>query len=78
VAANYLTNPAIGQIAKQPEFKYCAVRLAPAADAPEPAPDFARTTRRDKPHKAVVVEVSPRPAQGTASLGEADPATAPS
>jgi predicted molibdopterin-dependent oxidoreductase YjgC len=78
VAANYLTNPAIGQIAKQPEFKYCAVRLAPAADAPEPAPDFARTTRRDKPHKAVVVEVSPRPAQGTTSLGEADPATAPS
>jgi ferredoxin-nitrate reductase len=30
VAANYLTNPAIGRIAKQPEFKYCAVRLAPA------------------------------------------------
>src|SRR6266850_1829647 len=37
VAANYLTNPAIGRIAKQPEFKYCAVRLAPASDAPEPA-----------------------------------------
>ena len=49
VAANYLTIPAIGRIAKQPEFKYCAVRLAPAPDAPEPAPDFARTTRRDKP-----------------------------
>jgi len=32
MAANYLTNPAIGQIAKQPEFKYCAVRLAPAPD----------------------------------------------
>ncbi len=78
MAANYLTNPAIGQIAKQPEFKYCAVRLAPAPDAPEPAPDFARTTRRDKPQKAVVVEASPRPAQGTASLGEADPNTAPS
>jgi anaerobic selenocysteine-containing dehydrogenase len=30
MAANYLTIPAIGRIAKQPEFKYCAVRLAPA------------------------------------------------
>ena len=28
-AANYLTISAIGRIAKQPEFKYCAVRLAP-------------------------------------------------
>jgi len=78
VAVNYLTIQAIGRIAKQPELKYCAVRLAPTPDAPEPAPDFARTTRRDKPQKAVVVEASPRPAQGTASLGEADPNTAPS
>ena len=31
MAANYLTIPAIGRIAKQPEFKYCAVRLAPAS-----------------------------------------------
>jgi sulfite reductase (NADPH) flavoprotein alpha-component len=54
-AANYLTIPAIGRIAKQPEFKYCAVRLAPAPDAPEPAPAFAPTTRRDEPQKAVVV-----------------------
>jgi predicted molibdopterin-dependent oxidoreductase YjgC len=77
VAANYLTIPAIGRVAKQPEFKYCAVRLAPAPDAPEPAPDFARTTRRDKPHKTVVVEASPRPAPGTTSPGEPDPATAP-
>jgi ferredoxin-nitrate reductase len=30
-AANYLTISATGRIAKQPEFKYCAVRLAPAA-----------------------------------------------
>src|SRR6267143_453364 len=37
VAANYLTNPAIGRIAKQPEFKYCAVRLGPAPEAPGPA-----------------------------------------
>ena len=59
-----------GQIAKQPEFKYCAVRLAPAPDAPEPAPDFARTTRRDKPHEAVAIEASPRPAPGTASPSE--------
>jgi ferredoxin-nitrate reductase len=28
-AANYLTISAIGRIAKQPELKYCAVRLAP-------------------------------------------------
>ena len=28
-AANYLTISAIGRIAKQPEFKFCAVRLAP-------------------------------------------------
>jgi ferredoxin-nitrate reductase len=55
VAANYLTIAAIGRIAKQPEFKYCAVRLAPAPDAPEPAPAFAPTTRRDEPQKAVVV-----------------------
>jgi sulfite reductase (NADPH) flavoprotein alpha-component len=34
MAANYLTIPAIDRIAKQPEFKYCAVRLAPADDAP--------------------------------------------
>jgi ferredoxin-nitrate reductase len=30
-AANYLTISAFGRIAKQPELKYCAVRLAPAA-----------------------------------------------
>ena len=53
LAANYLTIPAIGRIAKQPEFKYCAVRLAPATDAPGSAPGFARK-RRDKPHKPVV------------------------
>jgi ferredoxin-nitrate reductase len=46
VAANYLTIPAIGRIAKQPEFKYCAVRLGPAAEAPEAAPGFAQGTRR--------------------------------
>ena len=26
-AANYLTNPVIGRIAKEPEFKYCAVQV---------------------------------------------------
>jgi ferredoxin-nitrate reductase len=54
-AANYLTIPAIGRVAKQPEFKYCAVRLAPAADAlaPEPAP--ARTVRSAKPTRPTVV-----------------------
>jgi ferredoxin-nitrate reductase len=34
VAANYLTISAIDRIAKQPEFKYCAVRLAPAFEVP--------------------------------------------
>ena len=34
-AANYLTISAIGRVAKQPEFKYCAVRLAPVV-APAP------------------------------------------
>jgi ferredoxin-nitrate reductase len=29
-AANYLTISATGRIAKQPELKFCAVRLAPA------------------------------------------------
>ena len=29
-AANYLTISAIGRVAKQPEFKYCAVKIAPA------------------------------------------------
>ena len=38
-AANYLTNPVIGRISKEPEFKYCAVQVErfamglPAADA---------------------------------------------
>ncbi len=58
-AANYLTIAAIGRVAKQPEFKYCAVRLAPAPDAPEPTPDFARA--------------SPRPASGTTSPDEPTP-----
>jgi len=30
-AANYLTISATGRVAKQPELKYCAVRLAPAS-----------------------------------------------
>jgi anaerobic selenocysteine-containing dehydrogenase len=53
-AANYLTISAIGRVAKQPEFKYCAVRLAPAPDAPEPT--FARTTRRDRPRRSILVD----------------------
>ena len=60
VAANYLTIAAIGRVAKQPELKYCAVRLVPAPDAPEPATDFARTTRQDLP-PAVVGEPTPLP-----------------
>ncbi|MBV8231844.1 MAG: nitrate reductase [Planctomycetaceae bacterium] len=67
LAANYLTIAAIGRIAKQPEYKYCAVRLAPAPDAPEVEPTFARTSRRDRPHKAIVVETSSRPMLDTTS-----------
>jgi ferredoxin-nitrate reductase len=59
-AANYLTIPAIGRIAKQPEFKYCAVRLAPAPDAPVADPTFARTSRRDRPVKSIVAEKATR------------------
>lgn len=66
-AANYLTISAIGRIAKQPEFKYCAVRLAPAPDAPELEPTFARTSRRDRSPKAIVVETSSHPKVATTS-----------
>jgi anaerobic selenocysteine-containing dehydrogenase len=43
-AANYLTIAAIGRVAKQPEFKYCAVRLAPAptVEAPGLSPPARR------------------------------------
>jgi anaerobic selenocysteine-containing dehydrogenase len=61
-AANYLTISAIGRIAKQPEFKYCAVRLAPAPDAPLPEPAIARTVRRERPLKPVIVDTA-RPAR---------------
>src|SRR5439155_1519173 len=37
-AANYLTISAIGRIAKQPEFKFCAVRLAPVTAPRQPSP----------------------------------------
>ena len=40
-AANYLTISAIGRLAKQPELKYCAVKLAPATP-PSPIPRQAR------------------------------------
>jgi len=37
-AANMLTNPALDPSGKIPEFKYCAVRLAPAsASAKQPS-----------------------------------------
>ncbi|MDE2509194.1 MAG: nitrate reductase [Planctomycetota bacterium] len=41
-AANYLTIPAIGRVAKQPEFKHCAVRIAAVAVAIEPPPSLQR------------------------------------
>jgi len=58
-AVNYLTISAIGRIAKQPEFKYCAVRLAPAPDPILPEPTFARTVRSERPLKPVVVRSVP-------------------
>jgi ferredoxin-nitrate reductase len=60
-AANYLTISAIGRVAKQPELKYCAVRLAPVA--PGAGPVFARTTRGERPRKPTVVEATPSPSR---------------
>jgi len=57
-AANYLTIPATGRLAKQPEFKYCAVRLVPIAAATEVAPEEPRPVRRDLPLKPA--EAGPR------------------
>jgi ferredoxin-nitrate reductase len=57
-AANYLTISAIGRVSKQPEYKYCAVRLAPAADALKPIPAQGRTSRRDRPLKPIIVETA--------------------
>jgi ferredoxin-nitrate reductase len=57
-AANYLTISAIGRVAKQPELKYCAVRLAPAPDATGDGIPYARTSRRDRPLKPVVVRTT--------------------
>lgn len=57
-AINYLTISAIGRVAKQPELKFCAVRLAAAPDAPDVEPAVARTVRRDRPQRPVVVEAT--------------------
>ena len=59
-AANYRTISAIGRVAKAARVHGCAVRLAPAPDAPEPATGFARTTRQDLP-PAVAGEPPPIP-----------------
>jgi ferredoxin-nitrate reductase len=56
-AANYLTISAIGRVAKQPEFKFCAVRLAPVT-APKGA-----TSREPSPERAT--PASPGPAEGS-------------
>jgi anaerobic selenocysteine-containing dehydrogenase len=63
--ANYLTISAIGRVAKQPEFKFCAVRLAPAPDAPQPEPAFGRTVRRERPLKPIVIEPARTPVVST-------------
>ncbi len=57
-AANYLTIAAIGRVAKQPEFKYCAVRLAPAPGPAAIEPTFARTARADRGPRPTVVGAS--------------------
>jgi ferredoxin-nitrate reductase len=67
LAVNYLTIPAIGRVAKQPELKYCAVRLVRAPDSPAPEPTFARTSRRDRPLRPIVVEAPGRPGLEAAS-----------
>ncbi len=46
-SANYLTIAAIGRMAQQPEFKYSAVRLAPATQPRTTPPAPAWTVRRD-------------------------------
>ncbi len=51
-------------IAKQPESKYCAVRLAPAPDAPAAEPTFARTVRSDRLLRRTVVATT----NGTAAV----------
>lgn len=61
-AANYLTIPAIGRVAKQPEFKYCAVQIEAipvGPDTPLPAP--ARTARAAGPIRPRVVVGAPDP-----------------
>jgi ferredoxin-nitrate reductase len=59
-AANYLTIPAIGRVSKQPEYKFCAVRLAPAAGATEVmasgSPSMGKTRQGSR---AEVVRVVP-------------------
>jgi ferredoxin-nitrate reductase len=47
-AANYLTISAIGRVAKQPEFKYCAVSLAPVAGVVQVDPSKVNPTRRER------------------------------
>ncbi len=59
-AANYLTISATGRVAKQPELKYCAVRLSPAAVAADrPGSVSITTTQR-----------SPAPTTSLATIGE--------
>ncbi len=71
-AANYLTISAIGRIAKQPEFKFCAVRLAPAPDAHQPEPVYGRTVRSERPLKPVVVKTEQMTPQSVETVGAPD------
>ncbi len=43
-AANLLTNPALDPSGKIPEFKFCAVRIAPVATRPDESSDTERLT----------------------------------
>jgi ferredoxin-nitrate reductase len=51
-AANYLTISAIGRVAKQPEFKYCAVSLAPVAGAVQIDPAMVPPARRERSQRS--------------------------
>jgi ferredoxin-nitrate reductase len=60
-AANYLTIPAIGRVAKQPEYKYCAIRLAPAPQATAAPARFAQTRQSARSVPTTIVDTSAQP-----------------
>jgi ferredoxin-nitrate reductase len=53
-AANYLTIAALGRVAKQPELKFCAVRLAPEAAACQGSTDLTLAMTESAPAAAML------------------------